>query len=99
MRLILAILLLTATNAFAVTPDPVAPSAPTYDCYPCFADTKDVLFGKFPLPNTMMKCVLEIKNGKEMISFYTFDGLMRSSKLMTTFETKDRIIFYFQIIK
>ena len=89
MRLILAILLLTATSAFAITPDPVATTVLT-----CYAE-KPILFGKYPVDNTEMICVTGIEKDKPLSEKQSFGQLFNDCDLKAYFQEKERIIFIF----
>jgi len=87
MRLILAILLLTATNSFA--------AISTTQGHPltCYAE-KPVLFGKFPVTNTEMNCVSGIQE-KPQIEKHPFGDLIINYDLKAYFQEKERIVFIF----
>ena len=89
MRLILAILLLTATSAFAITPDPADTTVLT-----CYAE-KPVLFGKYPVDNTEMICVTGIEKDKPLNEKQSFSHLCLNFDLKAYFQEKERIIFIF----
>lgn len=94
-RLIAVILMAAATSIFANYPSPVfAGGNPGTDTLTCYAE-KPVLFGKYPVSNTEMSCVMGISKNNSSTEKHIFSIIFGNYDLVASFQEKDRIIFIF----